>query len=305
MKINSNYTKEELILLYQTIFSSLSVGITIYDETGQCYFANRKIAELIGADSIDDVIKQNYHYIESWKRNGLYDVVLESINSSKVTKFINNFHTTFGKDVWLEIVINPIYFQNKKHLMLIVSDITEIKASELEYKNLSIIDPLTGIHNRRCFDIKIEEEVYRCSRSNRPLSLILIDIDFFKQYNDHYGHIAGDACLISVAQCIRKTLKRKTDCVARFGGEEFICILPYTDLNGAIKTANNIKNAINELKIPHEKSMISNYITVSQGIYTIEPSVKIDIKKCIENVDKAMYIAKSNGRNRIEIYQNI
>lgn len=287
--------------MYQNIFSSLPVGIVIYDEKGQCYFSNRKTAELIGANSIDEVIRQNYHYIDSWKKSGLYELALETLQTIKTSRFINNIHTTFGKDVWLDILLNPLIIENNRHLLLIISDITEIKNTEIEYRNLSVIDPLTGIHNRRSFDEKISDELYRCSRSNSPLSLILIDIDYFKQYNDYYGHLAGDGCLISISQCIKSTLKRKTDCVARYGGEEFICILPYTDLNGAIRTANNIKDAVNLLKIPHEKSSVDKFVTISQGIYTIDPINMLDIKVCIDNVDKALYMAKRNGRNRIEI----
>lgn len=305
MRLNLNYPKEKLITLYQNIFSSLPIGIIIYDETGQCYFTNNKAVDLTGAKGIDDILKQNYHNIESWKKTGLYEHVLNAIQKSSTTRFINDLHNPFDRDIWLDILINPVFIDGKKHLILIISDITEIKNSEILYKNLASIDPLTGINNRRCFEEKIADEIYRCSRANRPLSLILVDIDYFKQYNDYYGHIAGDACLISIAQCIKQTLRRKTDCVARYGGEEFICVLPYTDKNGALKAAINIKNAIEQLRIPHERSLISKYITVSQGINTIEPSKITDIKSCIDKVDKAMYMAKNKGRNSIEIFESI
>lgn len=305
MEINLNYPKEKLITLYQNIFSSLPIGIIIYDEIGQCYFANSKAVDLTGAKSIDDIMRQNYHNIESWKKTGLYDIALNTIQTSTTAHFINEENDPFESKIWLDIILNPVVVDNKKHLILIISDITEIKNKEILYKNLASLDPLTGINNRRFFEERLVDELYRCSRANRSLSLILVDIDYFKQYNDYYGHIAGDACLISVAQCIKQTLKRKTDCVARYGGEEFICLLPYTDKVGAFKAAINIKNAIEDLKIPHEKSYISKYITVSQGINTIEPSKVPDIKLCIDRVDKAMYMAKNNGRNSIKIYESI
>jgi len=185
----------------------------------------------------------------------------------------------------------------------VIHDITHQKEKEARLIQLSEIDPLTQIYNRRYFDAIYDAEIKRSTRSNTRLSLILIDIDYFKNYNDTYGHLAGDDSLIKVAQTINQTLRRPGDSVARYGGEEFICILPDTDTQGAIHVANQIKTNIANLKIKHEQSGVSHWITVSQGIYTVlGDHLSIDQQAALEKVDKALYRAKSNGRNRFEIF---
>lgn len=162
------------------------------------------------------------------------------------------------------------------------------------------IDRLTKVANRYCFDQYLDHEWHRLTRCQKPLSLIFCDLDFFKQYNDEYGHPAGDECLQKVAQTIRKTVKRSTDLVARYGGEEFVVILPETDLSGAIKVATNIRTAVEQLQIRHSQSRISKYVTLSLGVASIIPTQTASPENLIEQADTKLYEAKQSGRNCIK-----
>ena len=294
----------ENIILYENVFSNLPFGICLYDSYGQCYFATKAAANLIGAKCVDDVLKQNFHNISSWKKTELYSTAIKSLETGEIIKINSFLKSTFGKDLWLESTFIPLISKNETHLQLIISDITEIKLKELYYIELSLYDSLTGIHNRRCFDERIDIEIQRCNRSGKPFSLILIDIDYFKLLNDNYGHQKGDECLILVANTIKESLMRKSDLVARYGGEEFICLLPYTDSEGAFVVAEIIQRNINKLNIPNINSKVKSTLTVSQGISTIYSDSKIDSKTFLNNTDTALYHAKNKGRNLIMVFSN-
>ncbi len=137
----------------------------------------------------------------------------------------------------------------------------ELKRYRDFLENLSSTDGLTGIFNRRRFDETLDREWRRANRNQSPLSLILMDIDLFKPFNDHYGHVAGDECLRRLAQVLPGCLRRASDLAARYGGEEFACLLPDTDADGADKVAGNVRDAVNELNIPHLYSAVADHVT--------------------------------------------
>lgn len=175
----------------------------------------------------------------------------------------------------------------------------ELKRHRDLLENLSTLDGLTGIPNRRRFDEFIKREWMKAVREPVLLSLIFIDIDFFKAFNDTYGHGAGDECLKNVAKTLQNTAKRPMDFVARYGGEEFVCVLPGTDLDGAMRVATCMRESIENLNIPHSKSIVSDNISVSLGVVTTLPKKKSSPDAFIESADKALYQAKRQGRNRI------
>lgn len=164
-------------------------------------------------------------------------------------------------------------------------------------KQLSTIDALTGINNRRIFDETLSKELKRGVRNRIPLSVIIIDIDSFKQYNDNYGHIKGDHCLKKIAQAIKKNITRSTDMVARYGGDEFIMILPNTDYVGVKKVAGKILDIVHNLKILHEYSSYSDRVTISMGCITNLNYELVDAEKLVALADKELYYIKQNGRN--------
>jgi len=181
--------------------------------------------------------------------------------------------------------------------------IIQLKIVEKKLNHLVRIDKLTGVFNRRAFEEIFELEWARTVRSNGFFSTLMIDIDNFKNFNDTYGHLKGDDCLKDVAKTIEKTLRRITDKVSRLGGEEFIVLLPETDLEGAKLIAEEIRKNIEDLQIPNEEIGTSKFVTISIGISSVLPTRFIEKKEFIDRADKALYIAKKNGKNMISVYK--
>ncbi len=185
--------------------------------------------------------------------------------------------------------------------LLVAHDATDRKLLEETLRDLSYQDGLTGIANRRRFDEKLEQEWRRAVRENQPISLIMVDIDFFKNYNDLYGHPAGDDCLKKIAHVLSETIARPGDIAARYGGEEFAAILPNTALLGAEKLAEQIRAHVEGLELPHANSAVSPWVTVSVGLATRVPTNGDDYTLLLEGADRALYKAKQQGRNRLVI----
>lgn len=190
-------------------------------------------------------------------------------------------------------------------------DISKYKKVELalqkanaELQRLAALDELTQVANRRRFDERLLQEWRRARRDHSPLAVVLGDIDYFKLYNDTYGHLKGDDTLHAVAQAIQAVLKRSMDLVARFGGEEFAIILPNTDDQGAMRVAKDVKNAVEELKIEHKTSRIGPYVTCSFGVASLIPVGDATSKTLVDRSDKALYQAKADGRNQIVPYRS-
>lgn len=213
--------------------------------------------------------------------------------------------TKEGGYVWIRDVVHVVRKDDKvDSLVGFMFDISERKKTEQELiriqkklEELSYKDGLTGVSNRRMFDSIMEVEWENAKRNRQPLSMILLDIDYFKQFNDHYGHVQGDDCLRRVAQALNSAATRTKDFLARFGGEEFVLILPETDAKSAEKVAERCRGLIFKQQIPHEKSTVSQVLTVSLGVSTVTPSAGEDSKVFIEEVDRLLYEAKKQGRN--------
>ncbi len=174
----------------------------------------------------------------------------------------------------------------------------ELKRYRDLLENLSMCDGLTGVANRRRFDECMEKEWRRLSRSRMPISLIMIDIDLFKGYNDTYGHLAGDDCLRKVAGALAGVPKRTADLLARYGGEEFACILPETGLSGALVVAETFRQRVMALALPHPSSTVADCVTVSLGIATRIPGPGTKPLDLVEAADYFLYQAKKAGRNQ-------
>lgn len=216
--------------------------------------------------------------------------------------------TKDGGYVWIRDVVHVVRNEDGEVDSLIgfMFDISERKKTEeklivlqKELEALSFKDGLTGVANRRMFDSIMEVEWANARRTNQPLSMIMLDIDYFKQYNDHYGHVQGDCCLKRMGQVLSSAVTRARDFVARFGGEEFVLVLPETDGKSAAKIAERCRNLLFKEQIPHEKSQVSQILTVSLGVGTIIPSHQDEPVGFIEEVDRRLYQAKQNGRNCI------
>jgi len=178
---------------------------------------------------------------------------------------------------------------------------SKLEESNEKLHQLSSLDGLTDIPNRRFFDETMTREWQRGTRSQKPLSMILADIDHFKAYNDSYGHVMGDDCLKRVAKGLRKSILRDVDTIARYGGEEFAAILPETDETGAVLIIQRMLESIKNLKIDHRASPTAGHVTVSFGLSTMIPNKDLRPTHLIESADSALYLAKNSGRNTYTI----
>jgi diguanylate cyclase (GGDEF)-like protein len=175
----------------------------------------------------------------------------------------------------------------------------ELKRYRDFLEDLSLVDGLTGIGNRRRFDEFLLREWRRSRRARTPLALVLLDVDYFKPYNDHYGHATGDDCLREVAATIAMLVRRPGDLCARYGGEEFAAILPHTDLIGARVLGERIREAVMALEIPHAGSSVAPVVTVSIGVAASDAATDEEPEELLREADRRLYEAKTLGRNRV------
>ncbi len=246
----------------------------------------------------------------------LLDILMPGMDGYDVCKWLKNNDDTRNIPVIFVTAISEVMDENKGFQLGAVDYITKpfhppiIKARVQAHINLkkksdmleklASVDALTDIPNRRKFDEVIVKEWKRSHRYKSALSVIMIDVDKFKEYNDNYGHATGDFCLQKIAGVLKTSVKRPYDFYARYGGEEFIVILPDIDADGAVEVGSTILKAVEELDIPHKFSDVSDHVTISLGIATMSPSKETDPHfKIIDSADKMLYAAKKTGRNRL------
>lgn len=260
----------------------------------------------------------------------LMDVEMPSLNGVDATKAIRElkkddwfpiiFLTTHsdddsfangilaGGDAYLLKPLNPLRLQltviamERIYLMRqkLFNAQQELQQLNLELECLSLFDQLTGLANRRNFDNTLERQFALAKRNKSPLSLIICDVDFFKIYNDTYGHQQGDACLSQIGKILGEQAKRPTDLACRYGGEEFCMILPDTPAQGARLVAESIRQALFEQQIPHSGSKVAGYVSLSLGVATYNGQFR-QSAEITKAADAALYVAKEQGRNRVEV----
>lgn len=216
--------------------------------------------------------------------------------------FLTAQHTSDDEAIGLQLgavdfimkPINSVVVRSRVNIHL------ALKIQSEYLQNIALKDGLTGIANRRKFDEQLIKDWMQCQRESAELSFVMIDIDYFKNYNDTYGHAMGDTCLRKVAQTIQSAYKRPYDLVARYGGEEFACLLPHTNLESAMRMAEKVKNTIADMKIEHSHSAVSKYLTLSQGVATCIPNCEITPSILIKAADARLYEAKHLGKNQIQ-----
>jgi diguanylate cyclase (GGDEF)-like protein/PAS domain S-box-containing protein len=205
-----------------------------------------------------------------------------------------------GKRCYLAFDVGPIYDDHGDTIAVVetLRDLSAHKRMETELEDLAGRDSLTSISNRRTFDRRLDEEWRRAMRNETPLSLLIIDVDYFKQFNDAHGHHKGDECLKLVARCVQNQALRAGDVAARIGGEEYALILPHTPNEDAALIAERVRQTVEAMRMQHAASPISRHVTVSVGVMTTQPGM--DIHEFVTMADIALYAAKKNGRNRVE-----
>lgn len=272
---------------------------------------NKAFTKLSGYQKADIVGNQTT-VANGWSSQKDRQIFLEELKAKKLSKnreFV--FKRKDGSEFTGTISSNIITIASEPHILSVVNDISERKSIELQMQKLlvqlelekkaaqfnAITDSLTTLYNRGHFDATVRKEFARSKQSGSILSLIMLDIDNYKEFNDNYGHIAGDKCLQMISNVLKTTVERACDTVARYGGEEFIIILPETDDKGAILLAERIRKGVEDLAIPHKTSKASKFVTVSLGIISVYPSKLNSSDQMLKRVDEALYQAKENGRN--------
>ena len=249
----------------------------------------------------------------------LLDIEMPDINGYEVCKILKNNEQTknipvifvtarnseedeeYGLNLGaIDYITKPF---NKAIVKLRIKNYLDLKIKNDMLEKLSMYDGLTNIRNRRFFDETFEKTFSEIKRDKKSLAVLMIDIDFFKPYNDNYGHGQGDETLRKVAKALEKTIKRASDFVARYGGEEFVILLKDINKDGVEAVANNLLNAVRELKITHEFSKIENYVTVSIGASFYNSSSDITKLELLLKADETLYNVKNSGRNNFAILE--
>lgn len=296
---------------FESIINSLTEHIAVIDSQGSIKFVNSAwvdfgIANNSRHDSATSWIGINYLNVCD------ASVIVGETHGSNVAKgtrqIMRGELATFYHEYpchsdteqrWFMMRITPLHWRDERRLIVSHQNITERKLAEEKVQALSMLDGLTNLPNRRCFDDFLEAEWRRGQRAQSPVSLAMLDVDHFKLYNDHYGHLDGDQCLKQVAAAISKVGRRPGDLAARYGGEEFAVIMGDTDHDSALKIATKLLASINRLGIPHATSPVNDTVSASIGVATLEPTPGSSPALLIKAADQALYRAKSTGRNRV------
>jgi diguanylate cyclase (GGDEF)-like protein/PAS domain S-box-containing protein len=292
-----------------TVVNTIPDLIWLKDINGVYLACNQEFQSFFGATEQEILGKTDYEFVSRELANFFRKKDMEAITTNKLN--VNEEEVTYksdGRRVTLETRKVPILNTKGdiRGILGIGRDITERKKAEKtiseankKLQEMAMQDGLTQVANRRCFDLKLEEEWRRMRRDQKMLSIIILDVDYFKFYNDTYGHQAGDVCLQTIAVNARSSLKRPGDLFARYGGEEFVAILPDSNSEGASTLAEQIRHRIYELNIPHDSSKICKYVTVSCGVASVIPTENTNPQVLLETADKALYEAKETGRNKV------
>jgi two-component system, cell cycle response regulator len=304
LQIRSNSeTQEEQAERLRTIVNNMAEGLLIIEADGRIQFTNPACDKYLGfqenelagrsiTELLNPMVAQEY--LDYFER---YAAAPQSAHSHGTREVIIRHRN--GNSVCMDLTLTPMYLRQPLFIGLL-HDITHHKQSEDALQRAAMVDPLTMIANRRHFDAFLEKEWQRSLRSGLPLSLVVLDVDHFKLYNDTLGHPAGDACLQQVAQAIASHALRPTDLAARYGGEEFVLLFAETDADSAYLLAESIRAHVESLQLPHPRSPTSLWITVSIGVSSILPCQLDSTESLFVAADRAMYVAKESGRNQVQ-----
>ena len=303
LQIRSNSeTQEEQAERLRTIVNNMAEGLLIIEADGRIQYTNPACDHYLGyrenelagrsiGELLSPLVTQEYlDYFAMYAANpetahnhGTREVAIRHRN---------------GEAMSMDLTLTPMYLRQPLYIGLL-HDITHHKQSEDALQRAAYLDPLTKIANRRHFDSFLEKEWQRAVRNGGTLSLVVLDVDHFKLYNDSLGHPAGDTCLQQVALAIQAHACRSGDLAARYGGEEFVMLFAETEAENAMVLAETIRADIENLRLPHPRSPTSNWITVSIGVATIRPHQLDDREALFVAADRALYVAKEGGRNQV------
>ncbi|MCG2582924.1 GGDEF domain-containing protein [Massilia sp. TS11] len=311
--------KAERLDLLESVLRAMHLGAIVLDQQRRIVLWNAWMARHAGRPEEDvcgrslfavfpDLLgKRIDQAITQALDDGFPSVLSQTLHKAPFPLFADMAACLAEERMQQAVSVSPLKMPNgQRHCLIQINDVTVavnreklLRVQALELRSQTFSDGLTGIANRRHFDVAMEKEVRRAKRVNAPMSLMMIDIDYFKAYNDHYGHQQGDACLVAVASTLAAMLQRSTDLIARYGGEEFVVILPEMDAPQAARLAEAMRKRIEELNLPHAQSGVADRVTVSIGLATQSFTNPLDEATLLGRADKALYQAKRDGRNRV------
>ncbi|MDR3480360.1 MAG: diguanylate cyclase [Burkholderiaceae bacterium] len=323
--IVANNTQEVQFALLNNALRAVRVGMIVLDAQERIVLWNRWMEQhafctkqsVLGKSFVDlfpELTNSRTHQaIKAALQNNFASLVSQTLNKAPFPLFAGAQERQAGTRVQQAVQVMPIepspLLPLQKLCLIQITDVSMAVAREKQLRDLALelkaqvfADGLTGIPNRRRCNEHLEEEFRRAKRTASPLSLIMIDVDLFKDYNDNYGHQKGDECLILVAAALTRILRRPGDLVARYGGEEFIAILPNTDREGALALAERMRSEVESMAIERADSNGSRYVTISLGVITEIPTHNSAISHMIGGADHALYQAKHQGRNCIVVH---
>jgi len=295
--------QQESEMRYRTLVELSPEAIAVQVDDKIIYFNGTAMRLLAGPEEETLLGRAVHEFAHAEDRKRLLDylqqVERQGGRGEPLEVVFNRFD---GGTVPIEARAACIMFEGEIGVQVSLQDITERKRFEEQLRRLSQLDGLTGVANRRMFDSTIEREWRRTHRNQHVLSLIMLDIDSFKKYNDNYGHLAGDDCIKKVAAALERAVQRPGDFVARYGGEEFALLLPETPGDGAMHVAEHARSLVEEMRIEHKFSDGQPHITISLGVAAMVPPKDKKPDHLIAAADQAMYYAKKNGRNQVKCY---
>ncbi|WP_194724807.1 diguanylate cyclase [Noviherbaspirillum malthae] len=248
--------------------------------------------------------------IESALRNNFASLLSQTLNKAPFPLYAKPADTSSDIRIQQAVHVMPLDVTSRgRHCLVQITDVSMAVARErklremaVELESQTLVDGLTGIANRRRFDLHLEDEFRRAKRNAAPVSLIMVDVDYFKDFNDNYGHQRGDDCLVRIGGALSGVLNRARDLVARYGGEEFTVVLPDTDKDGALRVAEAMRAEVAALAIEHAFSGVASHVTISLGVSTLVPELATTTGSLIHAADRALYQAKRGGRNCVAVY---
>jgi diguanylate cyclase (GGDEF)-like protein/PAS domain S-box-containing protein len=307
--------------LLDSVLHAVRVGMIVLDEAERVVLWNRWMEEhssypassVLGKTFVElfpDLTNGRAHgAIKGALQSKLASLISQTLNKAPFPLYAMAEDRLAGVRIQQAVQVMPLDQSGRPHCLVQISDVSMAVAREKQLRELAMelqgqifIDGLTGIPNRRRFDEHVENEFRRAKRSGSPLSLAMIDVDAFKDYNDNYGHQKGDDCLILIAAALARILGRPCDLVARYGGEEFVALMPDTNAEGALSLAEAMRREVESLAIEHGFSGVAPHVTISLGLLTQIPSHSTVISHMIGAADRALYQAKRNGRNCVVVH---
>ena len=300
------------------------IGLMVLDRDQRVILFNHwlsKASDISEDQAIGDTLLQLFpelvgsrlqNAVETSLQKGFPALLSQSLNRSPFPLFTSEEDRKMGHRLEQQIQVIPLGSgETHRYCLVQIANVSEaVKRENMlleqakELKRSLIVDGLTGVYSRRYWEEQTLIEFRKAKRANLPVSLVMLDVDFFKNYNDAYGHQDGDLCLTLVAKAAASALKRPRDILARYGGEEFVALLPETNLEGAIIVTQRILESVEKLRIPHAKSDVAPYVTVSMGVSCGFPSKDHSSEMILSEADKALYTAKSLGRNQVVLCKN-